>query len=85
MKPEVRVDDGGHRIILDFPDLQGALALLRCAPTAAKRAELAAHIREAAGALGIALELQVRGRTVETFGAGEGDGLLTKLISPRAA
>ncbi len=74
------VEAAGNRIILDFDSLEEALRLLMPWPNAAKRADLTAKLSESLTAIGLAVELRVKGRSVAEFADGTMRGSLLNLI-----
>jgi hypothetical protein len=74
------VEAAGNRIILDFESLEEAMRLLMPWPNAAKRADVAAKLSESLSAIGVAVELRVRGTSVAEFAGGTMRGSLLNLI-----
>lgn len=74
------VEATGNRIILDFESLEEAMRLLVPWPNAAKRADVAAQLSESLAAIGLAVELRVKGRSVAEFAGGAMRGSLLSLI-----
>jgi hypothetical protein len=76
--PNVELD--GNRIILHFDRLEDALRLLSPWREARTRADVASRIHEALNAVGLAVELRVKGRPVAELGEGEARGSLLSLV-----
>jgi hypothetical protein len=74
------VEASGNRIILNFDSLEEALRLLMPWPTAGKRAEVTTKLSESLAAIGLAVELRVKGRSVVEFADGGMSGSLLSLI-----
>ena len=74
------VEAMGNRIILDFESLDEAMRLLMPWPNAAKRADVAVKLSESIAAIGLAVELRVKGRSVAEFEGGSMRGSLLNLI-----
>lgn len=74
------VEATGNRIILDFESLEEAMRLLVPWPNAAKRADVAAKLSQSLAAIGLAVELRVKGRSVAEFAGGAMRGSLLSLI-----
>jgi|GEM_PF-2318324 len=74
------VETTGNRIILDFESLDEAMRLLVPWPNASKRADMTAKLNEALTAIGLAVELRVKGRSVAEFEGGSMRGSLLSLI-----
>ena len=74
------VEAAGNRIILDFESMEAALRLLAPWPNAGKRADLTARLSESLAAIGVAVELRVKGRSVAEFAGGSMRGSLLSLI-----
>lgn len=74
------VETVGNKIILDFESLEEAMRLLVPWPNAAKRAEVASKLSESLSAIGLAVELRVKGRSVAEFTGGAMRGSLLNLV-----
>lgn len=74
------VEAVGNKIILDFETLEEALRLLVPWPNAMKRAEVASKLSESLAAIGLAVELRVKGRSVAEFADGGMRGSLLSLV-----
>lgn len=74
------VEAVGNKIILDFETLEEAMRLLVPWPNAMKRAEVATKLSESLAAIGLAVELRVKGRSVAEFTGGSMRGSLLNLV-----
>jgi hypothetical protein len=70
----------GKRIILEFETLEQALMLLKPWRAENSRAAAAARIHESLTAVGLQMELRVRGKSVAEFGDGAFRGSLCALL-----
>lgn len=76
------VDAAGSRIILQFDCLDDALRLLTPWKGSVPRAQAARQIHGALHAVGLGMEVKVKGRTVVELGQDEMRGPLLALLDP---
>ena len=74
------VESAGNRIILQFESLDQAMGLLRPWHAEKLRAEAASTITRALEAVGLVVEVRVKGRAVAEVGLGGFHGSLLQLI-----
>lgn len=80
--PNTRAAAHDNRIVLQFDSLDDALRLFSPWRGAGPRAQAASQIHSALAAVGLAVEVQVKGRAVALLGAGEPRGALFSLLQP---
>jgi hypothetical protein len=78
--PSPGLATAGKRIILEFDTLDQALMLLKPWRAETSRAAAAARIHESLTAVGLQMELRVRGKSVAEFGDGMFRGSLCALL-----
>jgi hypothetical protein len=74
------IESDGNRIILNFDDLEHALQLLKPWNGATRRADAARMVNQALEAVGIVLEVRIKGRAVAEIGMGDMRGSLISLL-----
>jgi hypothetical protein len=80
IKSQPEVESTGNRIILHFDSLEDALQLLSPWHGANRRAEVAEEIHRALQAIGVRMELNVKGHTVAELGLGDLRGSALTLL-----
>jgi|WetSurMetagenome_2_1015567.scaffolds.fasta_scaffold490615_2 hypothetical protein len=75
-----RTEIDGHRIVLDFDNLEDALQLLSPWRGAVIRAEVAENMHKALSAVGLTLEVRAKGCPVAELGEGQFRGSLLALL-----
>jgi hypothetical protein len=75
----------GNHIVLQFESLDDAMRLFNPWRGAAPRAQAAAQIHQALANAGLALSVEVKGRSVAELGYGKMSGPLVALLAPLAA
>lgn len=76
----VAVSAENNRIVLNFPDLEGALRMWKPFATPARRAEMADRIQAGLEAIGVTLDIRVKDRLLGSLGTGANPGLLRRLL-----
>ncbi len=74
----VSADD--NRIVLNFGDLGSVMRVLSHWNNASRRDDFTRRLQQTAETLGLDLELQVKGKTLERFGPGNTSGILRRLM-----
>lgn len=82
--PQTRAEAHDNRIILQFDTLDDALRLFTPWRGAGPRLQAASQIHSALAAVGLAVEVRVKGRAVAHLGSGEPSGVLFSLLQPAA-
>lgn len=80
MQEDVKIAGLGKRIILDFPNLAGALKLWQPWSDKRRRAEVTGSIHLALRAAGLSLEIRVQGKSVALLGGEQMSGLALQLL-----
>lgn len=80
MTSHTEVESTGNRIILHFDTLEEALQLLSPWRGAGRRAEVTDDIHRALQAIGVRMELRVKGRSVAELGLGDLRGSALTLL-----
>jgi len=83
--PAPKVESNENRIILNFESLEQALQLLKPWSQAQHRAEAARQIHRALEAVGLHLEVRVKGIAVAHVGLGDFQGSMLSLLGLSAA
>lgn len=79
----VTADDS--RIVLNFVDLASVMRVLSHWNSGLRRDDFTRRLQQTAETLGLDLEVQVQGRTLERFGAGNTAGILRRLMEQLAS
>lgn len=82
--PTPRAQAHDNQIVLHFESLDDALRLFSPWRGAGPRIQAASQIHSALAAAGLAVEVQVNGRSVAQLGLGEPSGVLFSLLQPAA-
>jgi hypothetical protein len=69
-----------ERIVLNFADLGSVMRVLSHWNSSFRRDDFTRRLQQTAETLGLDLELQVQGRTIERFGPGTTAGILRRLM-----
>jgi hypothetical protein len=76
----VAISADDQRIVLNFADLGSVMRVLSHWNNAFRRDDFVRRLQQTAETLGLDLEVQVQGRTVERFGPGNTSGILRRLM-----
>lgn len=79
---EITADD--DRIVMNFTDLASVMRVLSHWSNAFRRDDFTRRLQQTAETLGLDLEVQVQGRTLERFGPGSTAGILRRLMQQLA-
>lgn len=80
----VAISASEDRIVLNFDDLGSVMRVLSHWSNAFRRDDFTRRLQQTAETLGLDLEVQVQGRTLERFGPGNTAGILRRLMAQLA-
>ena len=76
----VSISAADNRIVMNFDDLGSVMRVLSHWNNAFRRDDFTRRLQQTAETLGLDLEVQVQGRTLERFGPGNTAGILRRLM-----